>query len=194
MNVLESLSSEIEEFAKKNMTDDILHGWPHVRRVLKYASLINEELKGDWIIIKNSILLHDIGHKINRQNHNQISAEMAQDFLKSKNVEQEKINKISQSILTHSRQFSGSKPLSLEAKIVYDADGMDLFGPIGLMRALLSCALMNKEFDCMIKKLEWRMSEIKNFYSDVAKKFVTDNETIIKTYLNQLKIQLKLFE
>ena len=62
------------------------------------------------------------------------------------------------------------------------------------MRALLSCGLRNKEFDCMIKKLEWRISEINNFYSDLAKKIVFDESNIIKVYLSQLKTQLKLFE
>ena len=78
------------------------------------------------------------------------------------------------------------------AKIVYDADGMDLFGPIGLMRALLSCALRNKEFDCIIKKLEWRISEIDNFYSEFAKIYVKNNCEIIENYLKDLKNQIKL--
>ncbi|MFX0140613.1 MAG: HD domain-containing protein [Candidatus Hodarchaeota archaeon] len=190
---INKLIPEVKKFAIENLPKDILHGLPHIERVLKYALLVNKEVDADWNIIQCSVLLHDIGHKINRTKHNVISAEMAEKFLLSKKIDHNTIKKITDCILYHSRQYAEKKPESLEAKVLYDADGMDLFGSIGLMRALLSCALKNKDFDCMIKKLEWRINEIPNFYSNTAKKFVETNSKIIKNYLKELKEQLLLF-
>lgn len=190
---INKLIPEVKNFAIENMPNDILHGWPHIERVLKYAFMINEEINAEWDIIQCSVLLHDIGHKIDRTKHNVISAEMAENFLLSKEIDNKTIKKITNCIICHSRQYAESKPESLEAKVLFDADGMDLFGPIGLMRALLSCALSKKDFDCMIKKLEWRINEIPNFYSNIAKKFVEINSKIIKNYLIELKNQLKIF-
>jgi len=190
---INKLIPEVKKYAVENMPRDILHGWPHIERVIKYALMINKEVNAKWDIIQCSVLLHDIGHKVERTKHNVISAEMAEKFLFSKRIDQNLIKEIKNCILTHSRQYAEKKPESLEAKVLYDADGMDLFGPIGLMRALLACALRNEKFDCMIKKLEWRITEIPNFYSNTAKKFVDSNATIIKNYLIEFKNQLKLF-
>ena len=192
MKDFNKLILEAKQFAIENMPKDILHGYPHIKRVLKYADMVNKEVHADWNIVQISVLLHDIGHKIRTERHNELSAEMAENFLKAKKINPEMILNIKNSILTHSRQFAKEKPSSLESKVVFDADGMDLFGPIGLMRALLSYALKNKEFDCIIKKLEWRISQIPNFYSIFAKNFVKENSNIIKNYLKELQNQIKM--
>lgn len=183
--------NELEDFAHSHMAPDILHGWPHIERVLFYAGQINREMKGEWEIIKSAVLLHDTGHKIQREKHNYLSAQLAEDFLKSIEIPGETIAHIKECIITHSRQFSHQLPQSKEAQVVYDADGMDLFGPVGLMRALLSCGLRGKGFDCMMKKLQWRLSEKENFYSQKARLFVQENSCIIEQYLDQLKKQLQ---
>jgi HD superfamily phosphodiesterase len=192
MTTLKDISSEIQQFAREKMVSDILHGFPHVERVLKYAKVVNTELKGNWEIIECAILLHDIGHKVALEKHNESSANMAKDFLLAKLIDSQTVSAITDSILTHSRQFANHKPISTEAKVVFDADGMDLFGAIGLMRALLTCALRNEGIECMINKLEWRLAQKTNFFSQVAKKFVDENSNIIKTYLSELKKQIEL--
>ena len=193
MTTLKEIMEEIEIFAKEHLVQDFLHGWSHIERVLKYARQINKEMKGNWDIIQSAILLHDIGHKLNREKHNIIGAEMAEEFLLSKGISQEITEKVVSSIITHSRQFAPNKPSFIEAQVVYDADGMDLFGAIGLMRALLTCALRDKGFDCIIKKLKWRLAQSPNFYSKYAKEFVIEHLKIIQQYLNELENQLKDF-
>lgn len=188
---LRDIIPEIQKFAEMKMLKDILHGWPHVNRVLKYASIINEEVKANWDIIHCAVLLHDIGHQVNRDNHNTISADMAGKFLKNQEIDTEVVKAIKHCILTHSRQFASEKPASSEARVVYDADGMDLFGPIGLMRGLLSCGLRNKGFDCMLKKMKWRLDQVKAFYSNVGRKFVAQNSKIIMDYMKELENQIE---
>ncbi len=188
---LETLIPEIVEFAQARLPTDLVHGWPHIERVLKYAELVNKELQGDWGIIHAAVLLHDIGHSEDREHHHEISAQKAEMFLKDKKIDDETILKIQECILSHSRQYSETKPGITEAKAVYDADGMDLFGPIGLMRALLSCALQNKGFTCILKKLQWRIDEKRNFYSREARIFVEENSGSISNYLFRLKKQLE---
>lgn len=191
---LNEIIPEIQKFGQENMVQDMLHGWSHVERVLKYASIVNKEIRGNWDVIQSAIFLHDIGHKLNREKHHEISAEMAESFLISKKIDQEIISNITHSILTHSRQFSKEKPTSPEAKVLYDADGMDLFGPIGLMRAILACTLKNKTFECILKKLEWRLEQKKYFNSKAAKIFVQENSTLIENYLFRLKKQLEFIK
>lgn len=174
------------------MVNDILHGWSHVERVLKYGKLVNKERQGDWSIIKSAILLHDIGHRVNPQNHNEISAQMAEKFLIAKGLDPQMISNITHCIQVHSRQYSELKPECTEAQVVFDADGMDLFGAIGLMRALLTCALRNEEFDCILKKLNWRLEQRPNFFSKAARQFVDENSPIIESYFRTLREQIEL--
>ena len=192
MTELKNLIPEIVEFAQEHLPNDLLHGWPHVERVLKYAKLVNKELKGDWQIIHAAILLHDIGHSEDREHHHEIGAKKAGEFLRKNQIDETKTSIIVDCILAHSRQFADLKPVSPEAKVVYDADGMDLFGPIGLMRALLSCALQNKDFDCILNKLKWRIEQKRNFYSREARYFVEENSGSITNYLFRLEKQLQI--
>jgi hypothetical protein len=78
--------------------------------------------------------------------------------------------------------------------VVFDADGMDLFGPIGLLRALLSCGLSGKGFPCMIKKIRWRLGQKDNFYSNTARQFACNNAALIETYLDSLEEQLQMLD
>ena len=116
MTSIKDIIPKIVEFAKGKMPDDILHGWPHIERLLEYASRINQEVNANWDIIQCAILLHDTGHKINPIKHNEISAEIAQNYLKSK-ISQDTLENIKNSILCHSRQYAKTKPVTLRAGI-----------------------------------------------------------------------------
>lgn len=192
--ISKELMDNIEIFAKNNMVDDFLHGWSHIERVIKYARNINEELNANWKITYAAILLHDIGHKYGDGHHNVKGSEIAYEFLKEIGIEEEIAENIKDCILTHSRQYSEKKPATLEGKVLFDADGMDLFGPIGLMRALLSCILNKKGFKCIVNKFEWRLKQRENFFSNKSKIFVRENSKIIESYLVELKNQLEFFK
>ncbi|MBD3230061.1 MAG: HD domain-containing protein [Candidatus Lokiarchaeota archaeon] len=190
-NLIDSMS-KIEIFAKNNVVKDFLHGWSHIERVIKYARYVNGEVNANWDIVYCAALLHDVGHKYKAENHNVKSAEMARNLLQELEIEEKTIKKVEHAILTHSRQYATDKPINIEAKVLFDADGMDLFGSIGLMRALLSCIFKKKGFKCIIRKCEWRLEEKENFYSNKSKKFVKENSKIIEFYLRELKKQLSL--
>jgi HD superfamily phosphodiesterase len=193
MSELDTIISDIEIFAKQRMVKDILHGWPHIQRVLKYAQLVSKELGGHWPVVHAAVLMHDLGHAEDSSRHHEIGADIAGDFLKKKGISEKIVFHVKECILTHSRQLSLNQPSSIEAKILFDADGMDLFGACGVIRALLSCGLKHKGFDCMIKKLKWRLTERDNFNSKTALNFAHKNSGIIQTFLEQLKAQLEIF-
>ncbi|MBN1697083.1 MAG: HD domain-containing protein [Spirochaetales bacterium] len=194
MTALNTLMTGIADFARDKMPKDILHGWPHIQRVLAYARMVNAEMHARWDIIECSVLFHDAGHSIRRKDHNMISAEIASDYLDAKKIDRTTISLVRECIVAHSRQFSETLPESPEAKVVYDADGMDLFGPIGLLRALLSCGLEGKGFPCILEKLQWRSGQKNNFYSTIAAGFAHKNSAVIESYYRGLEEQLRLFE
>jgi len=190
MDITDSIKQKILKFSDKNSPADILHGKLHRDRVIKHAELINTEVKADWDIVYISALCHDIGHSSGKENHQIASAHLAGSFLKSINVETQIIDRITHCILTHSRQFAETRPETAEAKVLYDADGMDLFGAVGISRAILSCGLNNKGYDCMMRKLQWRLKIASDFFSHTAKEYVDKKCEILKTYVDLLEAEI----
>ena len=93
----------------------------------------------DLDVIKAAALLHDIGG-VSEQNdhtghtdHSLESARIAEPFLTELGLNKDKIKHILACIISH-RYRTTTKPESLEAKIVFDADKLDAIGAIGLAR------------------------------------------------------------
>ena len=110
------------------------HDWWHIWRVRKLALKIAEKEGGDQFIIEMAALLHDLEDwKMAGISH----TGKTREWLQKLNLPAEKITKIIQIISEVSFKGAGveTKPSSLEARIVQDADRLDAIGAIGISRA-----------------------------------------------------------
>ena len=131
---------KIESFMMECMNDTV-HDCLHSYRVLNYAIQIsNATEKVDMEVVIISALLHDIGRIDEIKNpllcHAEVGGEKAKEFLINNGYCEEKANHIADCILTH-RYKNNRKPQSIEAKIIFDADKLDLTGTVGVARAIL---------------------------------------------------------
>lgn len=131
---------EIEDYMLRCMNDTI-HDRLHVYRVVHYAAQIAEQTsEADFDVVLVAALLHDIGRAEEKNDsslcHAEVGSEKAREYLLSKGYENYFSELVSQCILSH-RHKQGIIPESLEAKIVYDADKLDLIGNVGVARAIL---------------------------------------------------------
>jgi len=120
---------------------DSVHDKLHVYRVVNYAAQIADEtVNADFDVVITAALLHDIGRSDEFENHSICHAETgskrARDFLLSSGYSLSFSQKVEHCILSH-RHKKGGFPESLEAKILYDADKLDLIGCVGTARAIL---------------------------------------------------------
>jgi uncharacterized protein len=117
------------------------HDYSHVKRVFSNAMIIaKSEKKVDYDILKAACLLHDIT-MINPKTHHVESSITAGKILKDMNISDNNILKIQHCIINHNRNFGKEKPLpksklSIEAKILVDADNIDALGSIGIVRMI----------------------------------------------------------
>lgn len=87
-------------------------------------------------------LLHDIARSIEDKDpsgisdHAIIGAEMAENILTKLDYKKEAVQKIKHCIMSH-RFRSGNNPETIEAKILFDADKLDVIGAIGLARSFM---------------------------------------------------------
>lgn len=129
----------IEGFMQRCMNDSA-HDREHIYRVL-YAALdiARTEEGADLDILVAACLLHDIGRedqfRDQRLCHAEVGSRKARDFLLELGWDQARADWVSNCVLTH-RFRSDRPPVSLEAKILFDADKLDVTGAIGIARTL----------------------------------------------------------
>ena len=119
------------------------HNLDHVFRVYNLCLLIAEYEKNvDLEILIPSALLHDIARveesrdKTGEIDHAVLGSEMAEDILRNLEYEDVKIEKIKHCIRAH-RFRTGNEPNTIEAKILFDSDKLDIIGASGIARTFM---------------------------------------------------------
>lgn len=119
---------------------DPVHGLSHILRVLNLVERMGKELGADLEVLRAAALLHDAsgahpGEGADRQSHEQMSALFAGEVLKKEGWEQIRVDAVQHCIRAH--RFRGDEsPETLEAKILFDADKLDVMGAFGAARTL----------------------------------------------------------
>lgn len=116
------------------------HDPEHVYRVLYNALQIEKNTAGvDTDILIAACLLHDIGRKEQSENpalcHALVGGEKAYIFLLENGFGETFAQRVKDCIQTH-RFRKNRQPESIEAKILFDADKLDVTGAIGIARTL----------------------------------------------------------
>jgi uncharacterized protein len=115
------------------------HDKSHVERVYNLAVRIAKEENADLDVVKAAALLHDVARTMEDEgqivDHALEGAKIAKKILIEVGFPKEKAAKVLHCIEVH-RFRKGMKAESLEAKILQDADRLDIIGAIGIARAL----------------------------------------------------------
>lgn len=133
---------KILEFVQKELSCSA-HNLDHVFRVYNLCLLLAKyENSVDLEVLIPSALLHDIARVKESRNetgeidHAVLGSEMAEDILRVLEYEEEKIRKIKHCIIAH-RFRTGNEPKTIEAKILFDSDKLDVIGATGIARTFM---------------------------------------------------------
>ncbi len=118
---------------------DAAHDITHIERVVKVAKTLCVDEQAQMAVVLPAAWLHDCvavaKNHPDRAKASQMAADKALSFLHSINYDEQYFEAIHHAIVAHS--FSANiTPLTLEAKIVQDADRMDALGAIGISRCM----------------------------------------------------------
>ena len=118
---------------------DAVHGFGHIRRVYRLCEQIGPLENADMEILLSAALLHDAqgGHpgEGKRKDHHIHSAHFAKTVLEQDNWQAERIAAVQHCIRAH-RFRNQELPQTIEAKVLFDADKIDVIGAVGVVRAL----------------------------------------------------------
>lgn len=132
-----ALVQQTEAIVRQRMAGQAAgHGMDHVLRVLAWARAIQSETGGNLETIELAALLHDVG---DAKFHDGVerSAEFAREILGGLEAGEELVERVAHIVDNISfRKGVDASELTLEGKIVQDADRLDALGAIGIVRTI----------------------------------------------------------
>ncbi len=126
---------------------DPVHDFDHVLRVYRLAERLAASEGADLEIVRAAALLHDAEGSApgsatgERASHHQASAAFAETVLKAEGWPVERIAAVQHCIRAHRFRSGGEPPQSIEAKVLFDADKLDVLGAIGAARTIAYAVL-----------------------------------------------------
>ena len=192
--------AEVIEFVKRKTAENqkpnpypFRNRFEHTMRVYRWVIRLQAKLGGDLDVIVLSALLHDVGWEEGRP-HEEVSAEIAVEYLDSIDIDPQTIKRVGEIILLHADKDT-ERELSLESKIVMDADLLDEIGAIGIMSDCMATALEN---EASYKRAYYRIKEyyrvnkpkIRRCKTDAGRAEYTKRMQAIEAYIYQLEKEL----
>jgi uncharacterized protein len=136
------MTIDIETARAWYTTSDPVHGFDHVLRVYQVAERLALAESADLEIVRAAALLHDAegsataGGNEGRKSHHHESAEFARQVLEAEGWLESRIEAVLHCIRAHRFRDRSEPPQTLEAKIIFDADKLDVLGAIGIVRTV----------------------------------------------------------
>lgn len=119
---------------------DAVHGFDHIQRVYGLCQRIGALEGADMEILLAAALLHDSqgSHpgQGQRNDHHLRSADFAAEVLAAEGWPEERMRAVQHCIRAHRFRSGGEAPETIEAKVLFDSDKLDVIGAVGVVRAL----------------------------------------------------------
>ena len=140
----------LEKAREWYINTDAVHDFSHIERVYRMAQRLAQAEGADLEIVNAAALLHDAdgttpGSDVRREHHLR-SADFAALILNEEGWSAEKIKAVQHCIRAHRYRDDSEPPESIEAKVLFDADKLDVLGAIGAVRTVVYAALAGTPF------------------------------------------------
>jgi uncharacterized protein len=129
---------------------DAVHDFSHIERVYRMAERLALDEEADLEIVRAAALLHDADGTTpgsdSRLEHHLRSAELAGKVLREEGWSSDRIAAVQHCIRAHRFRDDREPPESIEARVLFDADKLDVLGAIGAVRVMVYAALAGTPF------------------------------------------------
>jgi uncharacterized protein len=164
------------------------HSYEHTERVYRTCILLGDNVGADESVLLPAALLHDIGH--GEKNHASAGAERAKSILMKLGFTKERIKMVADAISEHS--FSERKTaVSIEARVLSDADKLDALGAVGIYRAAAYSSEKPRSIEEFIAHFHDKLLRLSDlFYTEDARLMAENRISFMAAYLDQLGLEL----
>lgn len=202
MNVLDFTSSYVQEYMSKN---DSSHDMKHVRRVYNMALYIakKEDIQDEdtILIIKLASLLHDVDdHKYGGTEDKYTLMSFLDRIEKEYQIPRSILDRILYVIKNISYSTEKKRPanddesyLTLELRVVQDADRLDALGEVGIARCLYFTATRGNSFEDAIQHFDDKLFHLKDMMkTKTGRKLAEKRTKPMHLFIDNLKEELSL--
>jgi len=171
------------------------HGMDHVLRVTRLCELIGMVEGANMEVLVPAALLHDIARPLEKSRgipHEIEGARMAEEYLKSIHYDETLIPGIIHAILTH-RFSSADLPMTLEARILSDADKLDAMGAVGIARTFVRAGEHGGGISDARDHFHDKLLNLKEImYTASAREIAEKRHAVLVRFLDSLEDELDL--
>lgn len=189
---------------------DPVHGFDHIARVYRMSERLALAEGADLEIVHAAALLHDIegSHPAGdeRANHHLQSSDIAAEILQNEGWPDEGIAAVQHCIRAHRYRDDREPPATIEAKVLFDADKLDVLGAIGVARTIGYAVQAGQPIYAQPSALFltsgveepgephsayhehlFKLSRVKDhLFTDSARKIAADRHAYLDTYFKRL--------
>ena len=194
---------------------DPIHDFEHVLRVYRMAERLAQAEDADLEIVQAAAWLHDAqgsapGKAGSRAGHHEASADFAHQVLLEEGWVEAKIQAVAHCIRAH-RYRSTETPSTIEAKVLFDADKLDVLGAIGAARTigyavLAGQPIFSQPSDKFLASFEkepgeghssyheylFKLVNVKDrLFTESAKKIAADRHQYLRGFYEQIAAEVK---
>jgi uncharacterized protein len=196
---------------------DPVHDFDHVLRVYRMAEHLAAAEGADLEVVRAAALLHDAqgsapgGEGEERAAHHHSSAEFAAQVLASEGWNAQRIAAVQHCIRAHRFRDLSEPPATLEARILFDADKLDVIGAIGVARTIAYAVLDRQpvytepsaqfyrtgekepgEPHSSYHEFIFKLSKIKDrLFTPTARALAADRHHFLVTFYEELKAEME---
>lgn len=185
----------IETNGRPNMSRN---RFKHSLRVLNMCEDIQQHIGGDIDVLRYSALLHDVGWDKTIP-HAEVSFNIAKSILSSVKLSVDKKDLILKCILNHSSKDNTMVDLSLEEKILMDADCLDELGCLGIVFSCVNIYRLSMEIDyeTILERVELDLDRYKSkclnqLHLDYSKSIAYSRIRLVEDFIAQMKKELSI--
>lgn len=165
------------------------HGADHSLRVYNNALNIRKSYECNELYVDLGALFHDVDdYKLFNNKNN----ENARKFLIENDFDSEAIEDIIEIINSVSfTKNKGTKPNTLEASIVQDADRLDAIGAIGVARTFMYSGKNGRGIEDSLSHFDEKLLLLKDMMNtDEAKRLAEERDSFMKEFLSEINGEL----
>lgn len=196
----------VKDYFEKNAPSAAEHRAPypfrnrfeHTMRVYKWAQRINREEKGDKVVVALAAIFHDVGKAVDSEMpHAELSADICGEYLADRGFSRNKRERIVRAVRLHSSKSIKKSRLSLEDRILIDADLLDEVGALavlldGMATALDGNASYIRAYERHLKYYDQLKNQRKYLKTKTGKRLYDERLRFLKVFIRNLKFELGL--
>jgi uncharacterized protein len=188
LKLYKRLLPKMEELCRSAFSEIGCHGWEHVLRVRRLASVMGAREGGNLAMIDVAALFHDTMRL--DEDHAQRSAEFAATTLSTWGFSKAFIEEVSEAITCHS--YSGKRVAgSIEAKVLADADRLDAMGALGIYRTIQYNLENGYPAERVAEHIRGKLLKLEQLlYTETAKGMARGRSETLSIYLEALEEEL----